>query len=240
MSGTFVPFPTPLHQGKFIRRYKRFFADFELDGETVVAHCANTGSMKGLLVEGSPGMIWDCNDPKKKLKYRWYAVQIEGVWVGIYTQLPNGFVAQAIEDGAIPSLKDATLIEREKKMGDKSRVDILAHGPWGRCFVEVKNVTLVEDSRALFPDAVTSRGLKHIHELVARIEEGDRAAMVYLVQRGDARSFSPAEAIDPAYTKALREAQTKGLEIYAMGTEVSPEGVRFKELLPIILEPGEG
>jgi len=237
MPTTFTPFPTPLVQGKFLRRYKRFFADFELDGETVVAHCANTGSMKGLLAEGSPGLLWDCSDPSRKLKYRWYAIQIEGVWVGIYTQLPNAFVAQAIEDGAIPSLADATLIEREKKMGDRSRVDILAHGPWGRCFVEVKNVTLVEGSRALFPDAVTSRGLKHIHELVARIEEGDRAAMVYLVQRADGLSFSPADTIDPAYAEALRKAQTLGLEIYAMGTEVSTDGVRFTQLLPVDLDP---
>ena len=235
-----IPFPTPLVQGRFLRRYKRFFADFELENEegereTVVAHCANTGSMKGLIVPGSPGILWHCPDPSRKLQYRWYAVQIQGVWAGIYTQLPNPFVAAAIKEGMIPSLAGVTLVEREKKMGDKSRVDILAHGPWGTCFVEVKNVTLVEGATALFPDAVTARGLKHIHELEARIKAGDRAAMVYLVQRDDADIFAPADAIDPAYGSALRQAYKNGLEIYALGARVTPEGVTFNRHLSVQL-----
>ncbi len=231
-----IPFPQPMRKGRLIRRYKRFLADIVLDdGQEITAHCANTGSMKGLTVPESAVLVWDSQNPKRKLPWSWKAVQIPGgAWVGIDTGLPNALVAEALRRGVIPGLVGATEVKREQKMGDRSRVDAVALGPWGRAWVEVKNVTLVdaETGVARFPDAVTSRGLKHLRELSERVREGDRAAMVYVVQRADARSFAPADDIDPAYGDGLRAALDAGVEVVVLGCEVTSEGVSVTGTLP--------
>lgn len=228
------PFPTPLVVGRFLRRYKRFFADVELPGgQVVTAHCANTGSMQGLLVEGAPALLHDTRSPTRKLQHAWKAVQIGGTWVGIDTSLPNALVAQAVQAGVLPTLCGATAVRREQAMGANSRVDLVAEGPWGRAWVEVKNVTLAAQGLALFPDAVTERGRKHLDELAERVREGDRAAMVYVLQRGDVTALSPADAIDPAYGQALRRALAAGVEAYALGCRVDETGVKVEGLLPV-------
>ena len=229
----FLPFPEPRVFATFLGRRQRFLADMELPGGTrVVAHCPNTGSMRGCLFPGHRALLWDSRNPKRKLLYTWKAIEADGAWVGIDTGVPNRLVEAAIRAGAIPALAGFPRVRRERRMGERSRVDLLLEGAAGSCFVEVKNVTLVEGGAARFPDAVTARGLRHLEELAARVAEGHRAAMVYVVQRADGRWFEPADDIDPAYGDGLRRAVEQGVEVYALGTRVTPEGVSVTGLLP--------
>ena len=231
---TFVPFPEPRVFATFLGRRQRFLADMALpDASTTVAHCPNTGSMRGCLYPGHPAVLWDSRNPARKLRYTWKAITAPGgTWVGVDTGVPNRLAEEAIRSGLLPALARFPKILRERPMGERSRVDLLLEGPGGRCYVEVKNVTLVENAVARFPDAVTARGLKHLEELARRVREGDRAAMVYVVQRADGRSFEPAADIDPAYAAGLRRAAAEGVEVYALATRVSPEGVQATGLLP--------
>ncbi len=230
----FVPFPEPRVFAVFHGRRKRFLADMVLeDGTPTVAHCPNTGSMKGCLFPGHRALLWDSRNPKRKLRYTWKAIEADGFWVGIDTGVPNRLVEEAVRRGAVPGLRGFTEVLREKRMGARSRVDLLLRGPSGECWVEVKNVTLVEGGAARFPDAVTARGLRHLEELVARVREGHRAAMVYVVQRADGNRFEPAADIDPAYAQGLARARAAGVEVYALATRVTPRGVEMTGLLPV-------
>ena len=202
------------------------------DGTRVVAHCPNTGSMKACLHPGRRALLWDSRNPTRKLRYTWKAIEAPSAWVGIDTLLPNRLAEAAIRAGRIPALAGFDKILREQRMGEHTRVDLVLEGSSGRCYVEVKNVTLVEDGIARFPDAVTARGLKHLDGLAARVAEGERAAMVYVVQRADGRRFEPAADIDPAYAAGLRRATEAGVEVYVLATKVSPEGVEATGLLP--------
>ncbi len=155
--------------------------------------------------------------------------------VGVNTLLPNRLVEEAIASGLIPSLRGFDRIRREVKYGsERSRIDLLLEEP-GRCWVEVKNVTLAEGDRASFPDAVTARGLKHLRELQAMVVEGDRAALVFTLQRSDAASVSPADDIDPVYGEELRKAAANGVEILAWQADVTIEGIQLARPLPVVL-----
>ena len=233
----FVAFPPPLTTATFQGRRKRFLADMVLpDGTETVAHCPNTGSMQGCLFPGHRAVLWDSQNPKRKLRYTWKAIEgDDGVWVGIATGVPNQLAAEAVRIGAVPELAGYPEVLREKKMGERSRVDLLLRDGERLCFVEVKNVTLVEDGAARFPDAVTARGLKHLEELAAQVAAGHRAAMLYVVQRADGLRFEPAADIDPAYAEGLRKAVAAGVEAYALGCEVTPAGVSVTGLLPLAL-----
>lgn len=229
----FVPFPEPRLFATFLGRRQRFLADMVLaDGSATVAHCPNTGSMKGCLYPGRRALLWDSRNPGRKLRYTWKAIEGDGVWVGVDTGLPNRLVEQAIRAGLLPGLAGFSLVSRERPMGERSRVDLLLSDP-GLCYVEVKNVTLVEGGVARFPDAVTARGLKHLEELTAQVRAGHRAAMVYVVQRADGVGFEPASEIDPVYAGGLRQAAAGGVEVYALGAVVTPEGVEAGGLLPV-------
>ncbi|MBI5442017.1 MAG: DNA/RNA nuclease SfsA [Deltaproteobacteria bacterium] len=222
--------------GTFVARRQRFLADVLLpDGTPAVAHCPNTGSMKGCLFPGHPVLLWDSRNPLRKCRYTWKAVDAGGFWVGVDTGLPNRFVEAAVRAGAVPGLRGFPTVRPEQRCGARSRIDLLLEGPGGRCFVEVKNVTLVEGGAARFPDAVTARGLRHLTELTAAVAAGDRAAMVYVVQRCDARRFEPAREIDPAYARGLEAAVRAGVEAHALLARVSTEGVEFAGVLPIAL-----
>ncbi len=234
-SGAFVPFPEPRLLATFLGRRKRFLADMRLDdGELTVAHCANTGSMRTCLLPGARAVLWDANSPKRKLRYTWKAIEGPDGWIGIDTLLPNRLVQAAVLAGQLPGLGPVAEVERERPMGERSRVDLLLSAPDGKqTWVEVKNVTLVEEGRARFPDAVSARGLKHLRELTRLAERGHGAAMVYVVQREDGQSFEPAADIDPAYAAGLREAVGRGVRALALGTRVTPEGVWATRLLPV-------
>ncbi|MGB0749673.1 MAG: DNA/RNA nuclease SfsA [Magnetospiraceae bacterium] len=232
-----MEFATPLIPGTLIKRYKRFLADVTLqDGTVVTAHCANSGSMLGVKTEGAPVWLSPSDNPKRKLKYTWELIEIDGALVGINTSHPNAIVAEAIQAGSIAPLAGYAALRREVKYGKNSRIDILledaARPP---CYVEVKNVTLRRENRAEFPDAVTSRGTKHLRELMEMVRGGSRAVMVYLVQREDCQSFTPAADIDPEYAATLRLAATSGVETLCYACTVTPQAVTVTGTLPIDL-----
>lgn len=232
----FVPFDPPILAATFHARRKRFFADMTLaDGSTVVAHCPNTGSMRSCLLPGASALIWDSRNPARKLRHSFKAIRIGEVWVGVDTLLPNRLVARAIREGEFPGFAGYDTIRPEAPMGASSRVDLLLGGPAGYCYVEVKNVTLVEEGLARFPDARTTRGQKHLEELIARVAEGHRAALVFVIQRADGRRFAPADDIDPEYGQWLRQAQRSGVELFALSAEVTPQGVHSRGFVPVHL-----
>jgi len=225
-----------LTPGTLIRRYKRFLADIELeDGSAVTVHCPNSGSMKGCAAPGNRVFLSTSSNPGRKYPYTWELVQVDGFWVGINTALPNRLVHEAILNGTVQELQGYTVIRPEVPYGEHSRIDLLLEGPSGRCFVEVKNVTMVEGNRALFPDAITTRGQKHLHELMRVVREGDRGVIFFTVQRGDGDSVSPADGIDPEYGRLLRLAMTSGVEAFAYRASVSPTQIVLHKRLPIVV-----
>ncbi len=227
------PPSTPLIEGRLLRRYKRFMADIELaDGTVVTAHCANTGSMKGCRPEGAPVLISPATDPKRKLKYTWELVNINGTWVGINTARPNRIVEAAIEDGTITELTPFDTLKREVKYGTNSRIDILLTHDGVKTYVEVKNTTLAEDGLARFPDSVSERGTKHMRELARVVQQGHRAAVVFLVHRDDCTAFAPADEIDPEYGKALRAAARAGVMVLPYRAQCGADGVTVQNRLP--------
>lgn len=230
-----MKFASPLIEARLIKRYKRFLADIRLDsGEVITAHCANSGSMMGLNVEGARVWISPATNPKAKLDWRWELIEIDGALVGINTMHPNRIVEEAIRERRIASLTGFDNLRREVKYGVNSRIDLLLEGE-GLTYVEVKNVTLKRGSGAEFPDAVTARGSKHLKELSAMVREGHRAVMFYLVQRGDCDSFGVAADIDPTYAAGLSAASQAGVEILCYDCEVTPLGVTARAPLPIRL-----
>ena len=233
-------FGDELIRGNLIKREKRFLVHACLDdGREVIAHTNNTGTMLGCNTPGSPVWLSPADNPKRKLKWTYELVEADGVLVGINTSVPNVLAREGVEDGTIAELQGYDRLRREVRYGEGSRIDLLLErGPETspeRCWVEVKNVTLTCDGRALFPDAVTERGRKHLRELSIRVAVGDRAVMLYVVQRADAREFGPADDIDPAYGAALREAVAAGVETLCYRADVSTERIRLAQSLPVIL-----
>ena len=230
-----MKFPTPLIKGTLLKRHKRFLSDIELEnGEVVIAHCANSGSMMGLKEPGYPVWLSESDNPKRKLKYSWEMVQTETAMVGINTAHPNKIVADAIEDGEIPELVGYDTLRREVKYGQNSRIDILLEKSDGqKCYVEVKNVTLLrQEGIAEFPDAVTARGTKHLNELSDMVAQGHRAVMFYLVQRDDSTTFKIASDIDPTYADALKKARTAGVELLCYDCSLSAEEITVNSPIP--------
>jgi sugar fermentation stimulation protein A len=187
--------------------------------------------MKSCSEPGRPVMLSYHPDPGRKYPYTWQMIRMEKSWVGVNTTLPNGLVDLAVRYGMIPELIGFPSAKREVAVGNGSRLDFMLEGPPGRCYMEVKNVTLAEDGAALFPDAKTERGRKHLEELIRLQKEGNRAVMFFLVQRNDAQVFKPADAIDPAYGEALRRAVDAGVEVLVYQAEVSPEGLRWGDVM---------
>jgi sugar fermentation stimulation protein A len=232
-----MKFETPLIPAILIRRYKRFLADVRLDdGPEMTVHCPNSGSMLSCVGEGWPVRLSESSNPKRKYRHTWELVHNGRCWIGINTHLANTVAADGIVDGTVAELGGYLALKREVPYGDHSRVDILLSDESRRCYVEVKNVTLVDDrGRYAFPDAVTERGRKHLRELAAMVASGDRAAMLFVVQRGDGSHFVPADAIDPEYGEALRRAAAAGVEVLAYRADVRPESIELAERVDVIL-----
>ena len=229
-------FAEPLVRGTLIRREKRFLVHVRLDdGREVIAHTNNTGTMLGCNTPGSPVWLSPADNPKRKLKWTYELIEADGVLAGINTMVPNRLAQEGVEDGTITELQGYDNLRREVRYGENSRIDLLLERGSERCWVEVKNVTLTRDGAALFPDAVTERGRKHLRELTAQVAAGDRAVMLYVVQRVDAERFAPADNIDPAYGAALREAAAAGVEALCYKADVSPESIRLARRLPVNL-----
>ena len=234
-----MQFSTPLIPARLIRRYKRFLADCRLeDGREVTAHCANPGSMMGLAIEGSKIWLEPNDDPKKKLKYGWRLVDHEnGHFTGVDTSVPNRALKEALEKREIAALSDYSVVRPEVKYGENSRIDFLLSGDGLRdAWVEVKSVTLSRQAGlAEFPDSVTARGAKHMAELAKMAKAGDRAIVLFLVQRTDCDRMVPAADIDPNYAKALGDAVAAGVEVIALSTRISPKGVEIASEIPFSL-----
>lgn len=225
-------FKHQLIQGTLIKRYKRFLADIRLDdGSVVTAHCTNSGSMKSCLEDGAEVYLTPVNDPSRKTKFTWEMIKINGDWVGINTANPNRLAYEAVLEGKIPGLEGYTKVVREMKYED-SRFDIFAENENEKCFIEVKNVTFKEGKYALFPDAVTTRGKKHLLTLTKVKAEGMRAVMLYIIQRSDVSVFAPAKHIDPDYADTLNYAFKNGVEIIPIQAKVSPERIELMNILP--------
>jgi len=223
-----MKFPHPLTPGILIQRYKRFLADIRLnDGTIITAHCPNSGSMRSCKTPGSPVMLSHHSNPKRKYAYTWEMVKVNSAWVGINTYLPNRLVAEAIRTGRIPELTGYSELLTEQRVGKRSRLDLLLRNGNQLCYVEIKNVTLVEENIALFPDAVTARGARHLDELMALKAQGHRAVIFFVIQRPDGAYFAPADHIDAVYGTKLRTAYEKGVEILPYRALVTPAEIRL-------------
>ncbi len=233
-------FPEALVPGVLLKREKRFIAHVRLDdGRLVRAHTNNTGRMTGCSDPGSRVWLSPADRPGRKLLWTWEIVHVgpEGVAAGINTLVPNRLVAEAIEAGKIPGLSSSGSLRAEARYGrENSRADLLLEDEGGRTWVEVKNVTLVRDRAACFPDAVTLRGRKHLRELEHQVESGDRSVLFFVVQRSDAVCVVPADDIDPDYGRALRQAASHGVEVLAWQAAVSPEEIVLERPLPVRLD----
>lgn len=225
----------PVIRGRLQKRYKRFLADVKLaSGEVITAHCPNTGSLTGCQPANAPCVLRDSQDPKRKLRYTLQTIQVDGTWVNVDTGLPNKLVPEAIRANLVPALRGYQSIRTEVKYGTSSRIDVLLETEDGsKCYVEVKNTTLMRGKRALFPDAVTSRGRKHLLELMEMVRQGHRAVMFYCVSRSDATSFAAAAEVDPAYCTTLEEAVEAGVEMEAWTTIVQPKSFELGKRLRI-------
>ncbi len=230
-------FAEPLIVGRLIRRYQRFFADFELeDGTIATAHCANPGSMRTCLEPGRRGWLARSDDSRRKLRYTWQIAEVGRSRVYVYPAGANQLAKEAIEKGVVSELTGYSSLRSEVPCGTRSRIDFLLEGDPGRCYVEVKNATLrLADRVAGFPDSVTERGLRHLEELRGIVERGSRAVLLFCVSRTDARVLAPADEIDPVYGRGLRRAARRGVEVLAYRAVVSPREVRLKERVPVDL-----
>lgn len=232
-------FREPLLGATLVRRYKRFLADVTLDdGTALTAHCPNTGSLLGCHAPGSRVWLSRSDNPKRKYAYTWELVEVAaGVVVGVNTGRSNALVREAIETGTIGELADYHEIRAEVPYGEEgSRADFLLTGDAGTCYVEVKNVTAaVEDGIALFPDAVSTRGTKHLRELMGALgASGRRAVLCFCVQRGDVLEVRPADDIDPDYGRTLREALEAGVEAIAYRATPCPTSVVLSQRIPVV------
>ena len=223
--------------GTLLKRYKRFLADVKLEtGEIVTAHCPNTGSMKGCCEPGRQVYLSTHDNPKRRYKYTWELIAMPTSLVGVNTLVPNRLVYQSIAQKQIPELSDYDRIQREVKISEHSRIDLMLTGRSGEhCYVEIKNCTLVTDGIAQFPDAVTSRGLKHIADLEKLAGDGHRCMMFYFIQRMDARAFQPADHIDPEYGRGLRRAVKNGIEVLAYDVRIDIQGIELNKNIPYAL-----
>ncbi len=223
--------------GTLLKRYKRFMADVKLaSGEVVTAHCPNSGSMQECCEPGRPVYLSFHDNPRRKLKYTWELIEMPTSLVGINTMVPNRLVFQAIASGDVTELDAYDSISREVRTHKNTRLDmLLTKGDSDRCFVEIKNCTLVKEDVAYFPDAVTSRGLKHLVELQKLASSGFRCVMFYLIQRMDAKIFQPADHIDPAYGEELRRAVDAGVEILAYDVRIDLKTISLHQSIPYIL-----
>ncbi|GAX37825.1 DNA/RNA nuclease SfsA [Nodularia sp. NIES-3585] len=224
----------PLYSGILLKRYKRFFADVQLDsGEIVTAHCPNTGPMTGVSTIGSAVQISKSDNQERKLAYTLELIQVhdnQPTWVGVNTMLPNRIVKLALAKYLFPELGNYSQIKSEVVYGQdkKSRVDFFLTGSDEErpIYLEVKNTTWAQGRLAIFPDTETTRGQKHLRELTALLPQ-TRAVMLYFINRSDCTEFAPGDITDPIYSKLLRTAIALGLEILPCRFDISPKGIRY-------------
>lgn len=229
-------FPKKLEQGKLLKRYKRFFADIEYKGEKITAHVPNTGSLKSCLFPEQKCFFSPADNPERKLKFTLEMLETPTGLVGVNTQLPNQLVKKAIEDKFLAHWKDFDVVKPEFKINAETRIDFRLENTKTKKFhyIEVKNVSLMENGTALFPDAETTRGQKHLKELMELKEQGHGCEIVFLIQREDVKKFQAAKDIDPVYAKLLKQANDVGVLITPIVCKMSEKEISLKkELLPV-------
>ncbi len=228
----------PLTPCTLLKRYKRFLADVRLgDGAELTVHCPNTGAMTGCAEPGCRAWISDSHNPKRKLRHTLEQTEVDGVRIHVHSQRAGAVVAEAAREGRIAELAGYETVRTEVKYGERSRIDVLLQGE-GRpdCWVEVKSVTLGAGGGLVrFPDAPSARGARHLAELAAQVEAGDRAVMLFLAGRTDAERVSPADDIDPAYGVALRDAMARGVEVLAYTSEITAEGIWLADAVEVVV-----
>jgi len=220
----------PLLSGILVSRYKRFFADIELTtGELVTAHCANTGPMHGISTLGSQVYISIANDPKRKLKYTWEMIDVNHTWVGVNTSLPNKIIGSMLDRHLLAELEPYDTFKPEVSYGiEKSRIDfLLTNTDHTKTYVEIKNTTWHDGNIALFPDTVTTRGQKHLRELISAIDPMTKSALIYFINRSDCDRFQVAEIADPKYAQLLAAAIVADVKILPYRFHVTPQSVEF-------------
>ena len=223
-----MKFNKKLLQGTLIKRYKRFFADIKYKSKIITAHCPNSGSMMGLLDKGNKVWFSTSNNPKRKLKYTLEIIEIKNKKVGINTLLTNKIVLEALNNKKIDALNKFKNIKPEAKFSDKTRFDFFLSNDKEKCFLEVKNVTLLREGKiAEFPDAITSRGLKHLKELCEAKKKGYQSYILYLIQREDCDSFKIAKDIDEEYEIAFIKAIKNGVKILCYDCKLSNEDIKL-------------
>ncbi len=226
--------PKTRQPGILIKRYKRFLADITLaDGSRLTVHCPNSGSMRGCAVPGSRVIL--SKSENKNRKYAWTLEMVEnnGVWIGVNTAMTNHIVREGLENGLIDDFGKITSVQAEVKVSEKSRLDFLIQTENGPAYIEVKNCSLVEGKTAMFPDAVTARGTKHLRELEHLLKKGVRAAVLFCVQRSDGDCFRPAREIDPLYAETLSEVRQKGVQVLAYRANVRPESITLTDKITL-------
>ncbi len=227
----------PLRQsGTLIKRYKRFLADISLENnEVLTVHCPNSGSMRGCSDPGSRVVISKSDNPKRKYAWTLEMVKKDTVWIGVNTSLTNKLVHEALSRGIISEFGKIKAIRPEVKVSVGSRLDFLLETEMGQVYLEVKNCSLAENNLALFPDAVTARGTKHLHELDRLRQDGFNCAVLFCVQRTDTDSFAPAAIIDPLYAQTLHEVYARGVNVLAYQAKVQPDEIQITKGLPVII-----
>ncbi len=229
-------FKNKLVPAKLIKRYKRFLADVVLtDGSTMTVYCPNTGSMRSCSTPGSRVMISKSNNSKRKYQYTLEVIDVGTGWIGINTSLTNSIVAEAIGLGIIDELQDVDAIHTEVKTSAHTRLDLMVEKGDKKIFIEIKNCSLVEEGVAMFPDAVTSRGTKHLLELAELVRQGNDGIIFYLVQRMDAQLFKPAAHIDPVYAETLQKVRRQGVKIAVYQAKADESGIEVTRKLPYSL-----
>jgi len=213
----------------FVKRLNRFVAQVAVNGKEALAHVPNSGRLRELFVSGRQALVQPVPDPLRKTPYTLKAVKYNGFWVSVDSTLPNQIIYDAVRSGVLPFFPSVRDVRREAVYGG-SRFDLFVREASGReCYMEVKSVTLVKDGIAMFPDAPTERGRKHLRELIDAVKAGYRGVVIFCVQRGDAGSFSPNDETDPAFGEALREAARSGVEVHAWRCIVTDGGAPVLE-----------
>ena len=229
-------FKSKLISGLFIKRYKRFFVDVKIGSKVVTAHCPNTGSMLGLLKKNNKVWLTKSDDPNRKLKYTLEIIQDNKSRVGVNTHFTNKIVLSALKLNLIKEFKNYTNIKTEVKFNKNTRFDFLLNKKKTKTFIEVKNVTLSRKTCvAEFPDAVTERGSKHISELINAKREGYKSYILFIVQRNDCKYFKIASDIDAKYSKLIKEAVKKKINILCYDCKFSSKGINLNKPLKILI-----
>lgn len=220
-----MKFYSQLETGVFLRRYKRFFAEIQWQEQILTAHLPNTGSLKTCSVSGSPCRFSVSDDPRRKLKCTLEMIQApEGHWVGVNTHLPNRLVREALQNQLLLHWQDVASFRQEVRISRETRFDFeLTHFNGNKTYLEVKSVTMAVNGQALFPDAKTERGQKHLRELMALSKAGHGAELVFAIQREGIDRFAPAHEVDPVYSRLLWQARESGVKITPVMVSLSAE-----------------